>query len=201
MSRPYVRTKLPQPVPELLTFALLNQFPKLYHGISTRHSEGRQSYDSAVQQVHGTDFIWLRQPPHQSHQPIQADAIVLSAADRTARIGISDCVPIVLYDPQCHCGGLVHAGFKGTTQGILASVLTQFHPRHVYIGLGPAIGPECYDHIDIQSENILQAQAAGVPLDCVEVMRWCTKCYNDVFFSHRAGDHRNFGAYLRLAKT
>jgi copper oxidase (laccase) domain-containing protein len=87
---------------------------------------------------------------------------------------------------------------KGTTQGILTNVLKQLATRQVWVGIGPAVGRECYDDIDLQTENILQAKAAGVPLNHIEVMRWCTRCHHDTFFSYRAGDKQNFGTYFNL---
>lgn len=199
MFGPHFRIRLPQPLPELLTFSIFEQFPELFHGITTRHSEGKQPYDVGVQQVHGHDFIWVRNKSNT--QKPASDAMLVDRSDITIRIGTSDCTPIMIYDAPCRRGGLIHAGFKGTTQEILRRVLRQVHARHTYIGIGPAIGPECYDQIDIQLENILQAQAAGVPLKQIEVMRWCTKCHSDSFFSYRAGDRQNFGTYFRLAKS
>lgn len=200
MSRPHFITKLSSPLPDLFTFTILQSFPELFHGITTRHSEERQPYDVGVEQVHGTKFVWAQTQTKRA-QRTQADAILIDQPNVTVRIGTSDCVPIVVYDATCRRGGVVHAGFKGTTQEILVSVLKQFHPLHTYVGIGPAIGPECYDRIDIQLENIFQAQAVGIPLHHIEVMRWCTKCHHDVFFSHRAGDNQNFGTYIRLAKS
>jgi len=108
---------------------------------------------------------------------------------------------MIVYDPTTRRGGVIHAGMKGTTQSILRNVLHQFNTRRVWLGIGPAVGRECYDNIDLQTENILQAKAAGIPLSHIEVMRWCTRCHHDAFFSYRAGDKQNFGTYFRLAKT
>lgn len=199
MSGPYFRTAIPQPIPELFTFDLFKQFPEVQHGISTRYSEAHQRYDVGVQQRHGTDFTVV-QSKRAGKKTATADAIIVTVPEVTIRIGTSDCVPMIIYEPGERRGAVIHAGIKGTTQGILENVLTQFDARQVYLGLGPAIGLECYDQIDLQLENVLQAQRAGVPLAQIEVMRWCTKCHHDIFFSYRAGDHRNFGTYFRLAK-
>lgn len=201
MAGPFFRAVLPQPLPSLLTFHLLSQFPELEHGISTRHSEKRQQHDVTVRQVHGTNFVWVKRRGRQEKRH-EADCILTALSNMTLKIGTSDCVPMVVYDQRHKRGGVLHAGVRGTTQGILLNVLKQFKPHDIYLGIGPAIGVECYDNIDLQMENVLQAKSAGIPLNHIEVMRWCTKCHSDIFFSYRAGDTQNFGTYFRiLAKS
>lgn len=183
----------------MLQFQLLNKFPEVQHGIATRHNEHEQRYDVVAEQVHGNRFAWVDGP---RLQPVpRVDALLTDTPGVRLRIGTSDCVPIILYDPSTQRGGVIHAGVKGTTQDILLRVLGEFDPARVYVGIGPAIGPECYDAIDIQRENVIQAVAGGVRRSHIEVMRVCTKCHNDTFFSFRAGDQQNFGSYFTLAKA
>lgn len=183
----------------MLQFTLLKKFPKLEHGIATRHNERQQTYDVVAEQVHGNRFAWVDGP---RLQPVpRVDALLTGTPGVRLRIGTSDCVPIIVYDPSTQRGGVIHAGLKGTTQDILWNVLQEFNPTKVYLGIGPAIGPECYDAIDIQRENVWQALEAGVPKSHIEVMRLCTKCHNDTFYSYRAGDTVNFGSYFLLNPT
>lgn len=180
----------------MIQFSILQKFPEVQHGVATRQSEREQSYDVVAQQVHGQRFAWVDGP---RLQPVPGvDALLTDTPGVRVRIGTSDCVPIIIYEPRTRRGGVVHAGFKGTTQEILATVLQEFSTRHVYLGIGPAVGPECYDGIDIQKENLLQAIQAGVPRNHIETLRFCTKCHNDIFYSYRAGDRVNFGTYFEL---
>lgn len=189
-------------LPELFQFRLLRRFTNVQHGISTRHSEVRQQADVLAAQPHGDRFAFITKRPTTQPKVVSAvDALLTGVSDVQLRIGTSDCVPLVVYDARQRRGGVIHAGVKGTTQDILRLVLKQLAVPNVWLGVGPAIGKECYEQIDLQLENILQAKAMGVPLGQIEVMRWCTKCHSDVFFSYRAGDHQNFGTYFRLAKT
>lgn len=180
----------------MLQFTLLQQFPDIQHGIATRHSEADQRYDVVAEQVHGNRFAWVDGP---RLRPVpRVDALLTDTLGLRLRVGTADCVPIIIYDPSTRRGGVVHAGFKGTTQEILSVVLAEFNPRCVYLGVGPAIGAECYDGIDLQRENVGQALAAGVPRSHIEVMRLCTHCHQDTFYSHRAGDAGRFGSYFSL---
>lgn len=189
-------------LPELFQFRLLRRFTNVQHGISTRHSEVRQWADVLAAQPHGNRFALItKRPITQQKVALGVDALLTSIPDVQLRIGTSDCVPLVIYDARQQRGGVIHAGVKGTTQDILRAVLALLNAPNVWLGIGPAIGLECYEQIDLQLENILQAKAMGVPLTQIEVMRWCTKCHSDAFFSYRAGDRQNFGTYFRLAKT
>lgn len=179
-----------------MQFAILNQFPNLKHGITNRESEAWQVYDVGADQVHGVRYAWVDGP---RIQPVpRTDALLTDTPNVRLRVGTSDCAPIIIYDPSTHRGGVVHAGMRGTSQEILLQVLQEFNPAAVYVAIGPAVGPECYDGIDIQQENLLQCLSAGVPWNQIEVMRLCTQCHPEIFFSYRMGDRTNFGTYLQL---
>lgn len=179
----------------MIQFHLFKSFP-IHHGIATRHNEAEQSYDAIANQVHGIRFAWVDGP---RLKPVpQTDALLTDTVGVRLRIGTSDCVPIIIYDPSTHRGGVIHAGLKGTSQGILETVLQEFDPAKVYLAIGPAVGPECYDEIDIQAENVFQALELGVPFTHIEVMRFCTQCHDDTFYSYRQGDRTNFGTYFEL---
>lgn len=180
----------------LLQFEILRKFSNLSHGISNRHTEANQVFDVIAQQVHDNKYAWV---DTNSKVPIpQVDALLTKVTDIRLRIGTSDCTPIIIYEPVTHSGGVIHAGFQGTVREILKNTLKEFNPKNVYIGIGPAIGPCCYDDIDIQVENYQQAIEAGVPVEHIEVIRVCTKCNSDRYYSYRAGDDINFGTYFEL---
>lgn len=181
---------------QLQHFSIFEQFPNLLHGISTRHTERFQEYDVLAEQVHDNKYAWVNSP--QSDAIPHVDALLTRQPGVRLRIGTADCVPIIIYDPITHSGGVVHAGFQGTVREIVSETLKQFDVSNVYIGIGPAIGPCCYDEIDIQIENYEQALEVGVVADRIEIMRICTKCNSDTYYSYRAGDRVNFGTYFEL---
>ncbi len=62
----------------------------------------------------------------------------------------ADCVPLLLWDPVHRAVGLVHAGWRGVAGGIVRAAVDAFvrhagsRPEDLWAGIGPAIGPCCY---------------------------------------------------------
>ncbi len=136
----------------------------------------------------------------------------------------ADCVPVVLYDPRRRAVGLVHAGWQGSVLGIAAEAVKEMRrhfgsrPEDILAGIGPSIGPCCYEvgddvisfarrHLD--APPLLAKPGGSVHLDLwelnrqhllrmgvrrVEVARICTRCRRDEFFSHR-GDGGRTGRF------
>ncbi len=137
----------------------------------------------------------------------------------------ADCVPVYLADRQGRVVGLVHAGWRGTTMGIAAravraiSSTLDIPPQNLIAGIGPAIGPQCYEvdepvhqamamaglsgweryfqphgpgHylMDLWGLNQAWLVSAGLPAAAIFTAGLCTHCHPDVFYSHRySGGH------------
>jgi YfiH family protein len=123
-------------------------------------------------------------------------------------VTIADCVPVFLAHPSGTVG-LLHAGWRGTAGKILSAGLAMMRAdglalRDVRVHMGPAICGRCYEvgpdvykqitgressgpkTVDLREMLALEARAAGVMH--VSISARCTRCDNDVHFSHRAGD-------------
>jgi YfiH family protein len=192
--------------------------------------------------VRGEDVV----TPHQVHSTTvrvvderdrgqllpQTDALVTATPGVVLMLRFADCVPILLYDPVRRAAGLAHAGWRGTVSGMAgAAVRTMVEalgcrPRNILAGIGPSIGPCCYEvgadvteamssafpdidglfepkdqghgHLDLWAANRWQLAAAGVRN--VEVAGICTACRTDEWFSHRAerGKTGRLGALIGL---
>jgi YfiH family protein len=63
----------------------------------------------------------------------------------------ADCVPILFYDPNKKVIGIAHAGWKGTVSKIARNTVNAMNknynskPKDIIAGIGPAIGPCCYE--------------------------------------------------------
>ena len=63
----------------------------------------------------------------------------------------ADCVPILLYDPAARCVGAVHAGWRGTANGILRKTVSMMgsqygsKPSGILAAIGPSIGRCCFE--------------------------------------------------------
>lgn len=136
-----------------------------------------------------------------------ADGHILTAGGAAA-VTIADCVPVFVAH-ESGVAAVVHAGWRGVAGGILAETIRAFAAQglpaeELLVHLGPAICGRCYEvgtdvyerltgwatkrprQVDLRALLAEQAKQFGVT-------RWsasgeCTKCDNDLLFSHRAGD-------------
>jgi YfiH family protein len=148
------------------------------------------------------------------------DAMITRAPDVCLMILLADCVPIVLYDPARRAVGVVHAGWKGTLQFIAEKTVKTLEeafdssPQDMVAGIGPSIGPCCYEvgpevvsqikalfgadhdyvlrmssggrgYFDLWTANLRQLVQAGIPKENIEVAETCTCHHLGDFFSHR----------------
>ncbi len=103
-----------------------------------------------VWQVHGTTTICTptARGLEATHQ--KADAIFTNNPQVTLFMRFADCVPIMIYDPNKRVVGLIHAGWKGTVNKIVAEAITTIekvygiNPSNLIAGIGPSIGPDHY---------------------------------------------------------
>ncbi len=144
------------------------------------------------------------------------DGLLTATSGLFLMLRFADCVPVVLYDPKRNAVGLLHAGWKGSIMGIAFRAVKLMQeafgsrPEEVLAGIGPSIGPCCYEigedvaelahefwpkppifhtpqgkmHLDLWELNRQWLLEAGVKK--VEVAGICTRCRNEEFFSHRA---------------
>jgi YfiH family protein len=153
--------------------------------------------------------------------------LITSSPDKTLLLRYADCTPVLLADTRRNAIGVVHAGWRGSAvraagaavEALRASFGTD--PRDLVVGIGPAIGPCCYEvgedvvtafddrpglfanrRLDLWEANRQALIEAGVPSDQIEVAGVCTQCQSDRFFSHRANGGQpagRFAALIRLA--
>jgi YfiH family protein len=162
----------------------------------------------------------------------ETDALITSSRGVTLMLRFADCVPVLLYDPVRRVAGLAHAGWRGTVSGIARKTVQRMvshygcRPEDVLAGVGPSIGPCCYEvgedvaeavrdsmpesddllnarsqdrwHLDLWRANVRQLAESGV-LD-IEIAGTCTACRTDEWYSHRAEHGRTgrWGALLGL---
>ena len=160
----------------------------------------------------------------------KTDALVTAAAELVLMLRFADCVPVLFYDRQRRVIGLAHAGWRGvTSRVVLATVETLVRafgcrPADMWAGVGPSIGPCCYQvgqevveqvggvldggalfhqvngraHLDLWAAVQCQLVEAGVRQ--IDVAELCTACDTDEWFSHRAegGKTGRFGVVIGL---
>lgn len=151
--------------------------------------------------VHGGDWEgWLRGEEADGHAALERGTGMA--------VSVADCVPVFI----AHSSGaaaLLHSGWRGTVARIIEHGIVALTARGVPVAelrvhLGPAICGRCYEvspdvyeqltgarppaarPVDLRAVIADHARAAGVRH--ISASDRCTRCHNDRFFSHRAGD-------------
>ena len=188
----------PEPVSEVMTrwYALVDEL----HGVAPRFATARQVHGARVV-VHSNDWEgWLR--------VAEADGHAAPARGTASAVSIADCVPVFVAHPS-GATALLHSGWRGTVARILDQGVRALEHRGVLakelrVHLGPAICGRCYEvspevygrltgtlvseptTVDLRS--LLASRARELGVRQITVSPSCTRCDNDRFFSHRAGD-------------
>ncbi|WP_187759814.1 peptidoglycan editing factor PgeF [Thiospirochaeta perfilievii] len=172
----------------------------------------KSSYTSGIQ-VHG-DNIHLVDSSNKGLNNFECDALITRDKNILLNIFVADCVPIVVYDKAKSIGAVCHCGWKGSKKKLLKKVIYflidnyNSYRSDILIGIGPSIGPCCYNvskdlfesfktkkmegfvkknsyYLDLKLINKNQALSVGIPDDNIEIMDYCTSCNNNLFYSFR----------------
>jgi polyphenol oxidase len=172
----------------------------LLGGPATRLATAFQVHGATVVRHRGQWQGFLRGPAADGH---------LSAERGTAMaVTVADCVPVFIAHPSGAAAAL-HSGWRGTAARITEVAIRQFGdlgllPADLRLHCGPAICGRCYEvsaevagqltgrnpggpsHVDLRALIAGHARALGVRE--ISISPLCTRCDNDRFYSHRAGD-------------
>jgi len=160
---------------------------------------------------HGTSLRCVEHPGE--HDGATGDASITAVPEAVLGVWVGDCAPVaVIGDSNV---AIAHAGWRGVRDGILESVFAAFRsvgdrPRSAIIG--PHIKACCNEFgrddlatmvarfgsiasstdscgrpsLDLRS--IIQSELERADVGRVITIDACTRCRNDRYFSHRAGD-------------
>lgn len=163
---------------------------------------------ATASQVHGSRVLahescwtgWLRGDAADGHLAIERGTALA--------VTVADCVPVFLAHPSGAIA-LLHSGWRGTAArivecGIAALVARGFPAAEILMHTGPAICGQCYEvSADVYAELTGKNPGKPTPIDLraliadharaqgvrqISASTSCTRCNNDRFFSHRAGD-------------
>jgi hypothetical protein len=140
------------------------------------------------------------------------DGLVTTAKNLPLVITVADCLPIVLFDPKAAVLGHVHAGWRGSADGIARKAVTMMKdefgasPELMVAYLGPSAGVCCYEvgrevadaflpaQLDVRNERIYlnlkkanmdQLLECGLRSENIETSASCTICAPELFHSYR----------------
>jgi YfiH family protein len=165
-----------------------------------------------VRQVHGARAVRLDAagPPAE-----EADVVLSLTPGLAACVAVADCVPVLLADPGSGAVAAVHAGWRGTLARAAAEGVRALAreagavPGRLVAAIGPSIGPCCYEvsddlaarfaaelgpdtvvpgarpRLDLWAANARVLREAGLAPERIDLLRRCTSCEPERFFSHR----------------
>ena len=150
----------------------------------------------------------------------ETDALITNTPNLPLMLCFADCVPVLFVDVDNKAIGIAHAGWKGTIKKIAAKTLMAMtdefgtDPTKCLAGIGPSIGPCCYDvgenvqsacaesfpkhvdellikrdekiYADLWQANKIQLIEAGMSENNIDVARECTCCKSGWYFSYRS---------------
>ena len=114
-------------------------------------------------QVHGAEVKVVRTEGDIAESDDKFDALISDLSDILVGVKTADCVPILIGDPKTGAFAAVHAGWRGTAQGIVQKAITKLHEVYgsraddLISAIGPAAGCDRYevgqDVIDLFTAN------------------------------------------------
>ena len=129
------------------------------------------------------------------------DGIVTDTPGVCLCISVADCVPIFIVEKQRRAIAAIHAGWRGTSLGIVERGVEmlakefQCRPEEMIAYVGPSAGVCCYSvgedvagrfsrefvrekgnriFLDLRGANVSQLARGGVPRDMIEISPLCT---------------------------
>ncbi len=132
-------------------------------------------------------------------------------------VRFADCQGVLYFDPVRRVVAAVHAGWRGNTKNIIGKAVKKMgreygsDPADILVGVGPSLCPNCAEfsdpnselpefmhkyingrHVDLWQCAYDQLVIEGVKPEHIEIMRRCTVCENDKFFSFRVAKQEGF---------
>lgn len=190
----------------LVTQERASRVTERWRGFQRAHAPAFSRFVLSLQ-VHGTRIAthttlpvgWLLLDGFDGHLTSEAGILLL--------VTVADCVPVYLLHPSSGTVALLHAGWRGTADGILETGLRQTaahagaSPSEIVMHCGVGICGDCYEVgpevirrvtgrsatgpglLDLRAELVARAARAG--LSEMTVSGWCAAHHEDRFFSHR----------------
>jgi len=159
-------------------------------------------------QIHSPDIILASKPGFYKNK----DGILNQGGSMVCAIQVADCLPIFFVNKISKTIGLIHAGWRGLSLGIIRKTIKQIinlkediSDYHVLIG--PSIQSCCFEiksdvlkyfdsnfynkksnnkfTVNLQSWAVSQLSINGIILENIKVIKKCTYCLESNYHSYR----------------
>ena len=167
-----------------------------------------------VKQTHSNRIIYVDSAGYMG----EFDGLITNRRHVILSIRVADCVPIFFYAPDSEAIALIHAGWKGTVEGIAERTVRELVNRFgsksesIEVFMGPSIRSCCYRiqkdvaklfsdkyikrdkkdgyYLDLQKSNRFQLKSCSVRDINIKIDNRCTFCSSEGFFSFRRDGHQ-----------
>ena len=165
-------------------------------------------------QVHGSDVLIIDKDFVSASKVVDADAVVTSLHDVLIGVRTADCLAVLLKDNVNNVIAVVHAGWRGSKDGVASKVLDVMTERfdtdlkNVAAVFSPCIRSCCYEvggefldhfpedvtntgvalYLDLAGFNKKQLISKGVSTENIFDNKICTCCGDKLFSYRREGD-------------
>jgi polyphenol oxidase len=184
--------------------------------IITAFSTKGESYDDSLklaklnnytqvtlEQTHSSQITCINNYPENSIYIPKSDAVITPLRKISISVKTADCLPILIFHKKPIIAA-IHAGRKGTQEGILKKCLVKLKKTYgissnLNIWFGPAICKSCYEidknnkvHYDLIQENLVQLRSEFSPNDyTLYDANSCTNKDSELFYSYRRNKTKN----------
>ena len=175
----------------------------------------------SINQIHSSEILIADSPGF--YDP--ADGIINKGGNLVCSIKVADCLPIFFVNNISKTIGLVHAGWRGISSGIIEKFVEsiEFCNENVtdfYVLIGPSIQQCCFEimddvldsfdskfytsinknkyRVDLQAWTVYQLIKFGFSEKKINKINKCTFCLDDLYYSYRR-DGSNSGRMYALA--
>jgi hypothetical protein len=205
---------------DILTSPLLEQVPWIEHGFGTRHAPLSQDGMASLKQIHSAVPLLADRTEGCVGE---GDALLTNQPGVTVSVRTADCFPVLLVDMHHQSVAAIHAGWRGTADGVVVAVLRRMRAEFganavdISAAVGPGIGACCYEvgeevarrfglpragRLDLGARILRQLTDYGVPRQQISLAGACTFCGPAHFYSWRR-DRESAGrmiSYVRIIK-
>jgi YfiH family protein len=101
----------------------------------------------SMNQTHSNKVVIINES-NKNIQRVNADALITKIKNIAISVLTADCVPILVYEETNQIVACIHAGWRGTVNGIIENTLNQIismnNDNQIYVAIGPCIGLKNY---------------------------------------------------------
>ena len=188
----------------------------LEHGFGTRHGAPEDGNLATLCQIHSCRVLVA---DGRTGRIGEGDALIARMPGTRVGVRTADCLPVLLADERLHAVAAIHAGWRGTVQGIAGRTVEALvrtfgsRPEDLHAAIGPGIGFCCFEvgpevaaefralfperddlgrrtRVDLAEANRRQLAAAGLPPSRIYCGAPCTVCAPEDFHSWRRDGER-----------